>query len=1030
MKKGRTRRFLSSVCAVFLAFLMIGQTAMGNAVNSIAATGESASKELFYGEDWSIKQMMTNIKVDKEVYIIGKDTKVVVSFDIRRAPKADETGTDGTVTFELNTSTGYYSFDSVTLFSKTVNIMDLKAGENKIEIPAAFASEEEQVRLYIYQSNYDTPTQDEVTFSVQKQSSSGGGDNVPYVNSWSAKEQISNLKVDKSEYLLGSEQTVNVTFNVAKLPSKNSNQLDEELYFIIASSSFDLSEYLDSSSSGGKGFVTGKKIKLSDLKGGTNTVSLKASFENKGAHYLLVVHSTYSYDTELPKVQFTVKAPTDSSGHTIDTKGSVKPQYTVYSPKQAANMKILYTIDDSSSKYHLYLRKGIGIFGYDYDQKYVVADFMTSQGDLPGELGKQMSVTLNKSESDFTYKGVYQVVLYNLTKQKEVGRQKVYIIPEKYVIQRDATKMKDDGTIPFYCDADIHNMDLDKDQKFSFQVCFPIDYSKYLKQLEENYNHTDSDFEYTTPESRENFIDESALTDNYSVSMTVNYTPEGSKNSRKILKKKLTGMYKAHEVSFTSKEIQKAIFDTTRNDIGYAGVVTVKFTNDNLLDDDYEFIDNQAVIRFTESFQFGVNKAEKLTKAEASPATAELEFGGYAGVAVSDTLGGNIIADVYDGSNKITSFEGKCAIKSDGTASGTAYWNLQDDNGDYVKAGSYTVKVHTENNYTVYGDDGSSSEKKIKSEEKTVTLNVKVSNRALKLSAKVSGPSGGNTAYVEQAKLSLIVKTTVGVSTTVKVTRGKGGVVVSGDFICARGEKVIFITLDKGDAKVGKYKVIVSAETMDGRKKTAKASFSVKKLPKASIKNASLKLSNGIGTVSFGVSQLADVKVVVKEGNTVKQTVVDQSYSAGDVKTTFSYGGYKPGNYKVVITTKNSGGSKTITKGFTIKKKPVVVKKPTCSALSVSYVPGKDGDMFKGVFSYTGKGAKVVIDIMYNDTEEIVYTYQGVTKYDSGKYTYTWDGYKSNGFRCWPGKYTYRVYLVNSAGSTPYLRQNFEIGEG
>jgi hypothetical protein len=217
---------------------------------------------------------------------------------------------------------------------------------------------------------------------------------------------------------------------------------------------------------------------------------------------------------------------------------------------------------------------------------------------------------------------------------------------------------------------------------------------------------------------------------------------------------------------------------------------------------------------------------------------------------------------------------------------------------------------------------------------------------------------------------------------------------------------------------------------MDGRKKTAKASFSVKKLPKASIKDASLKLSNGIGTVSFGVSQFADVKVVVKEGNTVKQTVVDQSYSAGDVKTTFSYGGYKPGNYKVVITTKNSGGSKTISKGFTIKKKPVVVKKPTCSALSVSYVPGKDGDMFKGVFSYTGKGAKVVIDIMYNDTEEIVYTYQGVTKYDSGKYTYTWDGYKSNGFRCWPGKYTYRVYLVNSAGSTPYLRQNFEIGEG
>ena len=166
----------------------------------------------------------------------------------------------------------------------------------------------------------------------------------------------------------------------------------------------------------------------------------------------------------------------------------------------------------------------------------------------------------------------------------------------------------------------------------------------------------------------------------------------------------------------------------------------------------------------------------------------------------------------------------------------------------------------------------------------------------------------------------------------------------------------------------------------------------------------------------------------MKYGGKVKQTVIDHAYSAGDVKASFSYGGYKVGSYSVVITAKNSGGSRTVTKTFKIKKKPVVVKKPTVSALSVRFDVNKDGDTVKGTFSYTGKGAKVIIDIMYNDTEEIVFTYQGKTSKDSGTYSWTWDGFKSNGFRCWPGQYTFRVQLVNSAGKTGYLRQNFELG--
>ena len=67
---------------------------------------------------------------------------------------------------------------------------------------------------------------------------------------------------------------------------------------------------------------------------------------------------------------------------------------------------------------------------------------------------------------------------------------------------------------------------------------------------------------------------------------------------------------------------------------------------------------------------------------------------------------------------------------------------------------------------------------------------------------------------------------------------------------------------------------------------------------------------------------------------------------------------------------------------------------------------------------------------MYDDFEEIVYTYEGTTKSDSGTFTFTWDGFKSNGFKAWTGNYTMRVYLVNSAGKTNYVRKSFVIGEG
>ncbi len=977
--------------------------------------------------------MILDFSIDKNTYIIGKDNKVTVSYYVNFDPSAYVNSSYSVFTPELSFSIGFSGGNDITSVKKS--FADLTRGAQTLDIPINFDREAEY-RVSVFCS--DPSIHDMISFDVKKQSTVDQEDQdkqdkdeyeKTHTSSWDI-DQVSNIKMDKKSYVKGTEQKIQISFDVAMLPTEHCLQTLHSMLFAIVDSSF--KKFNDTSIDYTDGLVTYVTYPIKDLKLGKNTVTINVRFKEKGSYTLI----TRGYNEYAPNIKFTVTNPTDKDGKVIDVSDSLRPSSTVYSSKTAANMKVYYSVEDNESDYHLYIRKGASKNGYTKDQKYVVADFMSVEGTLPVEVGKELSVSVNKKEKDFSFQGVYTIVLFNLTTEEEVARQYFYVIPEKFVISRDATKMDGSGNIPFYCDADVMNVDLNEDKTYNFKVSFPINYKTYLETLEMlllSGAGSDEDMDRGEYYHYLGTLDRhlESVSDDYYVNMLVSYVPEGSKTSRVIMRKKLKGMYKEHEVSFSAKELQKAIYDSAAGDIGYAGVVTVKFTNQTEIGEDNQLnINNDAIQRFTESFDFGVYKSEKLTYVEASPSTAALEFGGSAKISVTDSLGGNIFADVYKGEKKICSLKGACSLNSDGTASGDVYWDLMDDNDNYLEEGKYTVKVHTENEYKVFDTNGTSKTEKVKSEEKSTNVTLKKSNKALTLSARIVSSSGGNEVYVEQANPELIIKSSVGVRTAVKVTNSKGSVVTSGDFEFGSGEKVVFINLSGSTAKVGTYKVTVDAETMDGQTKTVTTTFKVKKLPKASIKNASLKLNGGIGNVSFKTTQYANVKIVVKYGGKVKQTVIDHAYSAGDVKASFSYGGYKVGSYSVVITAKNSGGSRTVTKTFKIKKKPVVVKKPTVSALSVRFDANKDGDTVKGTFSYTGKGAKVIIDIMYNDTEEIVYTYQGKTSKDSGTYSWTWDGFKSNGFRCWPGQYTFRVQLVNSAGKTGYLRQNFELGEG
>ena len=967
---------------------------------------------------WNYADQVTNFKVSPKTVTAGQygTAQVEVSFDLKSVPedgnRFSKYGifmTDGAA----GDVWGYANWPNVYFYG-----YELKLTGNTYTLN--FSCDAETAGFTVAMSDYytgysynGTPYESPVikdTFSFSNTYSQETTDD------WEITEMVSDMKLNNDTFSLGSEQNIVVTFNNKRRLSDNASAVYQDINFSVV-------DEMDN-------VITSKTVYSYNLNIGANSVELPCRFEERGQYYVRVDQAGFIEYKTFPIV---VKKATAADGTLIDVKNSVAPQYPVYSKSQGSSLKIYYSIGDISADYHLYVREGTSS-GYSSDKKYMLdnADFMSKLGELPLKLGETCELNI---KTKFPHFGLYTVVLYNNSTQKKVAEEIFYVVPEEYLIQRDMSKMSDTGRVPFAFKADKANLDLAKDSKISMEVEFPLDYSEYLEEFKIRYfyNSDDDDLEYYDS-SRDDFSSDNAFfSDDYDVCITVKYVPEYSKESRVLFTKKISGMYESHKVEITAAELMKAIYETSGDDVGYAGVVTVEFSNETG-EGGYQTIANEAIVRFTESFSFGVSKSEALKSAKAKETKVERAYGETADFIVTDTLGGKIYATIYKGKTKVATVQGRCMLNEDGTATGIVSWDLKNKKGKYAAKGNFKAKIYTLNEYTVYDESGKASTKKIKSSVKTVKFSLAKPGRSLTLSASAAGTDGSSSVYIEEPVIGIRSDFNIGSKVTVKIKNSAGSVLKTGSYIRGKGEYTYWFDLSDLGSKLsaGNYKAEITAKTLDGASKSTTASFTVKKMPKPSVESASVAVDNncGSGSVSFKVTQASDVSVTVKSGSTVKQTVIDQHYSAGTVKASFSVGGYAVGTYSVVITAKNSGGSATVTKTFEVKQKPVVVQKPTIGSINIRYGNGADGDTYKCSFNYTGKNTKVVIDVMYDDFEEIVYTYEGTTKSDSGTFTFTWDGFKSNGFKAWTGNYTMRVYLVNSAGKTNYVRKSFVIGEG
>ncbi|MCR5330385.1 MAG: hypothetical protein K6E62_04255 [Lachnospiraceae bacterium] len=1011
--------------------------------------------------DWPVKDHVLNFRTTESTIYTDSDykCKLTVMFDLDTLPVEDmekNTVWGIFITSDPNLSnlSAYSNYPSI-----TVTPGELRLRDNSYTLEFDIAGGE-LAGLSRYLNGYGDESAD-LTVCICEADLSGYSGTIPKstpsvtaqvkastTDNWDAGDAITDIQVNNTSFSMGSVAKIIVSFNCKKASVVSGSP---DLVFTITGDD-------------GNTVIT-KTVNSADLKEGKNEVDLSTRFAERGLYELRIDQVTagaydsyYGYmETEsknLKSFEITVKKATAADGTTLDLSDSIFAEYGLYSQSQAKGFKIRYTVSDSDSKYHLFVVPGRSLL-YEYDKKKILpeCDFMSALGEMPVEPGKTNTLTVNTKFDKF---GMYTLVLYNITARKKVAESIFYVVPEKYLIQRDISKMTDQGMVPFNCTAKVSNLDLDSDGKISFKVEFPLNYGKYYDEFKYSYG---APYEFFTPdeyatgkysddmESCKDFdikyddydygiddIDDSFFTDDYEVNMLVKYVPAGSKEIRLLSSKRIKGLYKSHSVEFTAEELAEAIYSTSTSDTSFAGTVTVTFTNDFDLDTGSmirQDIYNDAIVKFTESFSFGVYKNPKIKSAKAASKSIERAYGEYAAFTVTDTLGGTICADIYKGKKKIRTVKTDCSLNKSGTATGTVLWDLQDSKGKYVGTGKYKVKLYTTTEYPVFDENGKQSKKTVKSAKKTISFKIVKPSEKLTLSTSAIGSSGEGYVYIESPQVGINTVFSIGSKVSVSVKNSSGKTIDSGSFIRGKGNWTYWTTLPSG-LSAGTYKAEVTAKTLDGTSKTSTTSFEVKKLPKPSISNASASadVNTGLASFSFNVSQYSNVTVTVKSGSTTKQTVLNQTYSAGKIKSSFSIGDYAVGKYDVVITASNSGGSSTVTKTIEVKKKPVVVKKPTASNLSIRILTDKNGESYKSTFNYTGKNSKVVLEVMWNDTEEIVYTYEGTTKSDSGTYSYTWDGYKSNGFRARAGEYTIRVHLVNSAGKTEYLRRNFTIGEG
>lgn len=837
-------------------------------------------------------------------------------------------------------------------------------------------------------------------------------------------EQISNLQLTKTSYQLGSEQTIEFSFDAKETYSSDSfnDWGDTSFDVVITDAEGKIVHPKDSYINGERSYAFEYEDYMeeayffaSDFKAGTNKCSIRCHFEDRGK-YTFTVYANSVYGDALYKTTFTVSKAEGSTADYKDTIKILKPTITVGSTEK---ISIEYTVADSDYDYKIYMvepEDGSGndawITSYEDDMRRfnILEDFRSDAGEFDVTAGKVNKLTFSSRKYD--KEGMYAIVLYNVTKGKKGAVENFICAAASKQLDSDidTSKVDKNGNLPFMCKSNKTHLDLDSNDTITLDVQFPFKYEEFLADFTRQY-------EYGTY----------GTDDNANIKMKVLYTPAGSSYTRTLMPEKtIKGVTSKHSVSFKAADILEAILDTKEGDQAYAGIVTVEFI--------YDDMSSMYATFFDEKFNFSVAKKSKLVSAGIKSKNVARAYGENAIFVAESTLGGTVCADIYKGSKKIATATGLSSLGSSSldNAVGLACYNLQNTNGGYIATGNYKAKVYTSITLKVI-NDGKTTTKKIDSNKKTIKFKVVKAKGSLTLKAAAEGTTGGNFAVYENPVISVKPTVSIGSKLNIVLKNSKGTTLKTYDTVQCAGTGNYWFDIAALDPSygLGTYKVSVTATTLDGKKKSASTSFSIKKSPKVQLSSVVLTTKDGVGSVAFNTSEQSAVTVVVKDSaGSVVNTVIDKSYSKGKISASFAYGSLAVGSYNVVFTAKNSGGTSTVTKTFKVEKKPVVVTKPTVSGLAIRWTTKNKEDALTSSLYYTGKGATIVIEVLWNDAEEIVYTYKTTTTAEKGSVSFTWDGYKSNGFRATQGSYTIRAYAVNSAGKTEYLRQNFSIAAG
>lgn len=835
-----------------------------------------------------------------------------------------------------------------------------------------------------------------------------------FVESWYFEDEASDIQLDNDVFTTNGASTVAISFDLSHLPAfpDSTNYSDDSSLEIMI---------LDPDNQPvpvSEGKINGKKAKTYasgeedsftfypyDLSIGKNVLSVKAHFTKRGA-YILCLHINNIWNPKDLGCEFKVKKGSSEAQTILSTDKAI------YKTGSSIPVTISYSVEDDGYNYYMYIVEpddsGINIsegVSYESDEAHIMKnhDWYSSAGELDMTVGKIHKIT---DKLNLKKEGTYAVVLYNTDLKVKTAVSTFLVSDLGAALDIDPSSVKN-GVVLFSCTASATHLSLDSEDKLTLKVQMPFNYDSLM-----------SDIKYDN---------DSNIEDNGKIQVSVYYTPSGSDIPRKIMSlKNLTGFFTKHTVTLKAADILEAIVATNVNDTSYAGIVSVHF--------DYDGLSGIYGKITHETFNFSVAKNSKLVKAKAKSSKVPRDYGEKAAFYVESTAGGTIYADIYKGSKKLATVKAPSALgtSADDNASGYVYWNLKNSSGKYCSTGSYTAKLYTKVVLTVInGED--TVKNTVKSNVKTVKFSISKSTGTLKLKAAAVSSAGGNYVTYENPIVGISTDVTVGSKITVKLKNPSGSVFKTYTYEQGKGSDIAWLNLSNLDSnfKIGKYTATVTAKTLGGASKSASCSINVKKSPKVNISGTSLNASDGIGTISFTTSQASQVSVKVKDSNgNIKLNVLDKYYSAGSIKASFSYGSLAVGTYNVTVTATNSGGTSSDTRSFTVKAKPVVVKKPTLSNVRVKWTSKSKEDALKIDVDYTGKGSKIYIEVLWNDAEEIVYTYTTTAAKDSGTVSYTWDGYKANGFRASSGSYTIRAYAVNSAGKTDFVRQNFTIGEG